>query len=291
LGGDGGDELFAGYPTLAAHRLIEYYERLVPWAMRAYMMPRLIDRMPVSFGNISFDFRVRRFLSGRGVSLQARHHRWLGAFVDEEKSTLLQDWFKPVLRDTYAQAYVHARECDAQLPLNRIIYDDMRMYLEGDILFKVDRASMAASLEVRVPFLNRDVVSYVTGLPLGLKLHWLTGKYVLKKCMEHKLPREIVRRPKKGFNMPVAYWLTRDLRDLTLDMLSEERINRQGFFNYACVKHLLDDHFAHRRDHRKLLWTLLMFQLWYEAYIERGNPSAPLDRSEYPHSAATLFSE
>jgi asparagine synthase (glutamine-hydrolysing) len=280
LGGDGGDELFAGYPTLVAHRLIEYYERLVPWTMRAYVMPQLINRMPVSFGNISFDFRVRRFLSGRGVSLQARHHRWLGAFVDEEKTALLQDWLKPVLQDTYAQAYVHARECDAQLPLNRIIYDDMKMYLEGDILFKVDRASMAASLEVRVPFLNRDVVSYVTGLPLGLKLHRLTGKYVLKKCMEHKLPHEIIRRPKKGFNMPVAYWLSSDLRDLTLDMLSEERINRQGFFDYAYVKHLLDDHFTRRRDRRKLLWTLLMFQLWYELYIERGNPSAPLGHSE-----------
>jgi asparagine synthase (glutamine-hydrolysing) len=134
---------------------------------------------------------------------------------------------------------------------------------------------MAASLEVRVPLLNREVVSYVADLPLGLKLHRLTGKYVLKKCMERGLPREIINRPKKGFNMPVAYWLTRDLRDLTLDMLGEERINRQGLFDYTYVRHLLDEHFAHRRDHRKLLWTLLIFQLWYESYIERGRPGVP----------------
>jgi asparagine synthase (glutamine-hydrolysing) len=268
LGGDGGDELLAGYPTLVAHRLIEYYERLVPRWLRASVAPQILDRMPVSFSNISFDFRVRRFLAGRGASLQARHHRWLGSFVDEEASLLLQDWLKPVLRDTYAQAYVHARECDARLPLNRLLYDDLKLYLEGDILYKVDRASMAASLEVRVPLLNREVVRFASELPLELKLHRLTTKYLLKKSVEGKLPREIIKRPKKGFNMPVAHWLTNELRDLVLDMLSEERITRQGFFNYPYVKRLLDDHFARRRDNRKLLWTLLVFQLWHDKYIE-----------------------
>ncbi|MBN1977745.1 MAG: asparagine synthase (glutamine-hydrolyzing) [Anaerolineae bacterium] len=267
LGGDGGDELFAGYPTLVAHRLIGYYERIVPWGVRAYVAPKLLDWMPVSFSNISLDFRLRRFLAGRGIPLQARHHRWLGSFFEKEKDLLLQDWIKPVLRETYAQAYAHARECDAHEELNQVLYDDIKMYLEGDILFKVDRASMATSLEVRVPLLNRDVVEYVTALPMELKLHWFTGKYLLKKSMERALPREIIRRPKKGFNMPVARWLTDDLRDLVLDMLSEEHINRQGFFRYDYVKHLLDEHFAHRQDNRKLLWTLLVFQLWYDAYV------------------------
>jgi asparagine synthase (glutamine-hydrolysing) len=224
--------------------------------------------MPVSFSNISFDFRVRRFLAGRGVSLQVRHHRWLGSFVDEESSLLLQDWLKPVLRDTYAQAYVHARECGVRVPLNQVLYDDIKMYLEGDILYKVDRASMGSSLEVRVPFLNRDMVRLVTELPLELKLHRFTTKYLLKKSMEGRLPREIIKRPKKGFNMPVAHWLTSELRDLVLDMLSEERITRQGFFNYSYVKHLLDEHFSRQRDNRKLLWTLLIFQMWYDRYIE-----------------------
>lgn len=268
LGGDGGDELFAGYPTLVAHRLIEYYERIIPWHIRAYGASKALDSMPVSFNNISLDFRARRFLSGRGVSLQARHHRWLGSFVDEEQSLLLQDWIKPVLRDTYAQAYEHARECDARLPLNQVLYDDMKMYLEGDILFKVDRASMAASLEVRVPFLNRDVVDFATELPLELKLHRLTGKYLLKKSVERMLPREIVNRPKKGFNMPVAHWLTGELRDLVLYLLSKVRVTQQGLFNYAYVERLIDEHFSRRRDNRKLLWTLLMFQLWYNKYIE-----------------------
>jgi asparagine synthase (glutamine-hydrolysing) len=142
------------------------------------------------------------------------------------------------------------------------------MYLEGDILYKVDRASMAASLEVRVPFLNREVVQFATDLPLELKLNWWTTKYLLKKSMSRRLPPEIINRPKKGFNMPVAHWLTAELRELVLEMLSEERINRQGFFNYKYVRGLLDQHFTFRRDNRKILWTLFIFQLWYERYIK-----------------------
>lgn len=268
LGGDGGDELFAGYPTLTAHRLIEYYERIVPWQVRASVAPKMLDLLPVSFNNISFDFKMRRFLAGRGVPLQVRHHRWLGSFVDEEKASLLQDWLKPVLRDTYSQVYAHARECDAHQPLNQLLYNDIKMYLEGDILYKVDRASMAASLEVRVPFLNREVVHFATDLPFELKLHGLTTKYLLKKSMGRKLPGEIINRRKKGFNMPVAHWLTTELRELVLEMLSEERISRQGFFNYAYVRELLDQHFSYRRDNRKVLWTLLIFQLWHSRYIE-----------------------
>lgn len=268
LGGDGGDELFAGYPTLVAHRLIQYYERTVPWGIRAHLAPRLLERIPVSFNNISLDFKLRRFLSGRGVPLQERHHRWLGSFVDEEKELLLQEWLKPVLRDTYTPAYLHAQECDAKLPLNQVLYSDMKLYLEGDILFKVDRASMAASLEVRVPFLNRDMVQFATTLPLELKLHRLTGKYLLRKSFRHMLPGEILKRPKKGFNMPVAHWLNGELRDLVLDMLSEECIRRHGFFEYTYIRRLLDEHFSQRRDNRKLLWTLLIFQLWYARYIE-----------------------
>ena len=272
LGGDGGDELFAGYPTLAAHRLIEYYERVVPRGIRSTLLPKALDFMPVSFNNISMDFRIRRFLAGRGVPLEVRHHRWLGSFTDEEKSGLLQGWLKPILRDTYTEAYRHTDKCDARLPLNQILYNDMKLYLEGDILYKVDRASMAASLEVRVPFLNREVVNFATRLPLELKLHRLTGKYILKKSMAPHLPGNIINRPKKGFNMPVAYWLTGELRNLAQDMLSESRLKAQGLFNPGYARRLLDDHVARRRDNRKLLWTLLVFQLWYDRYIDGQKP-------------------
>jgi asparagine synthase (glutamine-hydrolysing) len=267
LGGDGGDELFAGYPTLTAHRLIEYYERVIPWSIRTNIAPLLLNWLPVSFNNISFDFRLRRFLSGRGVPHLTRHHRWLGSFTDDEKDLLLQDWLKPVLQDTYTQVYRHIRECDAVLPLNQILYADMKMYLEGDILFKVDRASMAASLEVRVPFLNRDLVSFVSDIPFDLKLRRFSGKYLLKKSFKHMLPSEIFKRPKKGFNMPVAHWISGELRNLTLDLLSKDRLERQGLFNYSYIESLLAEHFSQKRDNRKLLWTLLVFQLWHAKYV------------------------
>ncbi len=268
LGGDGGDELFAGYPTVLSHRLIGYYERLVPWALRAYVAPRVMDHLKVSFDNISLDFRMRRFLAGRGVPLIDRHQRWLGSFVDEEKTSLLKNWVKPVLRDTYHQSYEYARYSDAKEPLNQILFNDLKTYLEGDILYKVDRASMAASLEVRVPFLNREVVHFANDLPMDLKLHNFTGKFLLKKMMKGRLPEDIIWRPKKGFNMPVAYWLSGDLKELLMDMLSESFVNRQDLFDYSYIQQITEEHFQHRKDNRKLLWTLLMFQLWYRSYIE-----------------------
>ena len=269
LGGDGGDELLAGYPTVLSHRLIGYYERLIPWAFRAYVAPRIMDSLRVSFDNISLDFRLRRFLAGRGVPLINRHQRWLGSFVDEEKSSLLQSWVKPVLRETYYQSYEYAHDCDAKEPLNQILFNDLKTYLEGDILYKVDRASMAASLEVRVPFLNREMVQFANDLPIGLKLHNFTGKFLLKKMMKGKLPDDIIQRSKKGFNMPVAYWISGDLKNLMMDMFSESFINRQNLFDFHYIQQLTEEHFQHHKDNRKLLWTLLMFQLWYQSYIEQ----------------------
>ncbi len=127
---------------------------------------------------------------------------------------------------------------------------------------------MSTSLEVRVPFLNRDLLDFGTQLPLELKLRRLTTKYLLKKSMRGILPDRVINRPKKGFNMPVAEWLTSSLKELLLDMLAEERIVRQSLFDYSYIHQLLDDHLARRRDNRKLLWTLLMFQLWYQRYVE-----------------------
>lgn len=268
LGGDGGDELFAGYPTVVSHRLIELYERTVPRFIRSSIAPYIMDRLKVSFDNISLDFRLRRFLAGRGVPMITRHQRWLGSFVDEEKKFLLQSWIHPVLRDTYHQSFEYARESDAKIPLNQILFNDLKTYLEGDILYKVDRASMAASLEVRVPFLNREVVHFANNLPLELKLHNFTGKFLLKKMMRGRLPDEIINRTKKGFNMPVAYWLSGDLKEFLMDRLSPSFINRQGLFDSTYIRQLTDDHFEHQKDNRKLLWTLLMFQTWYQHYFE-----------------------
>ncbi len=265
LGGDGGDELFAGYPTLQAHRLVDYYERLTPGIMRQRIVPWLVQHLPVSHDNFSFDFKLRRFLSGLGVPLLERHHRWLGSFTPEQKQQLLLPAY---IREngTYDVAYRHLQACQARDVINQILYCDMKLYLEGDILTKVDRASMANSLEVRVPFLNHSLVEFVTTLPHTFKLRGMTSKYLLRTCLKGRIPENLRKRGKKGFNMPVAKWLTGPLRPLVQDLFSESQIKRQGYFDSSTIHTLLHEHLTGRHDHRKLLWTLLAFQLWQEEW-------------------------
>jgi asparagine synthase (glutamine-hydrolysing) len=267
LGGDGSDELFAGYPTLTAHRIFFVYQKLFPEKFRANVFKGLARFLPTSFNNISFDFKLRRFLDGEGRPLLERHHQWLGSFTDPEKRNLFKEELHPALGDTFEQSYQHDKNCSTKNDLNRILYNDLKMYLEGDILFKVDRASMANSLEVRVPFLNKSVVAMAMSLPLDLKLNRLTGKYLLKKTMASILPDKIINRPKKGFNIPIAEWLAGDLRPLLMDLLSSARLKRQGLFNAPFIETLLKEHFSRKKDHRKLLWTLLVFQLWHQKHI------------------------
>ncbi len=266
LGGDGGDEIFAGYSTLQAHRLVEYYEYFFPGFIRHRIIPWIVDRLPVSFDNISFDFKVRRFIAGRGVPVIIRHHNWLGSFTVQQKEKLLEPWTQLKEKDTYQIAFEHQYNSQAKSALNQLLYCDIKLYLEGDILPKVDRASMANSLEVRVPFLNHTLVEYAANLPHSLKLRGLTTKYILRKAMKGKLPDNILRRGKKGFNMPVAKWITGPLRPLVEEMLSKNRLQRDGFFNPDYVQKLLKEHINGQQDHRKLIWTLLMFQLWYNRW-------------------------
>jgi asparagine synthase (glutamine-hydrolysing) len=265
LGGDGGDELFAGYPTYQAHRLVEYYEMLVPEPVRRDIMPWLIGRLPTSFDNVSFDFKLKRFISARGVPNATRHHQWLGSFTPEETRNILEPWAYVDERDVFEIVTQHQRRCEAKQAVNQLLYWDMKMYLEGDILQKVDRASMACSLEVRVPLLNHLLVEWATSVPHDLKLRGFTTKYLFRKALRRVLPPEITNRKKKGFNMPVAKWLVGPLRELVEDTLSESRLRADGLFRPKAVRTLLDEHYSRRRDNRKLIWTLLIFQLWHDA--------------------------
>lgn len=139
----------------------------------------------------------------------------------------MQPWTQLREKDTYQVAYDHVRASQAQEAVNQLLYCDLKLYLESDILPKVDRASMASSLEVRVPLLNHTLVEYVAGLPHSLKLRGVTTKYILKRVMRGRLPDTILERGKKGFNMPVAKWLTGSLRPLVMDMLYREWLKRE----------------------------------------------------------------
>ncbi len=269
LGGDGGDELFAGYPMYAGHRLSKFYDRIPTFLRRSLIEPG-VRRLPVSTKNLSFDFKARRFIAGAKYDEVARHHIWFGSFSPDELEMLLTDDAK---RASNADVYAHARhllaeECDADNTVECMQSLDTRLYLAEDILTKVDRASMAVSLEVRAPFLDPRVAEYAASLPVNYKLRGRISKYILKRASAPLLPKFVGQRSKKGFGVPVAEWLKGSLRPLARDLLSPARIRNHGLFDAAYVTRLQDEHERGLANHRKLLWTLLMFELWHESFIE-----------------------
>jgi asparagine synthase (glutamine-hydrolysing) len=269
LGGDGGDELFAGYPMYFGHHMLNIYRR-VPAFLRRGLIEPVVNHLPVKTKNLSFDYRARRFITAANYDEVARHHILFGSFTPSEQLMALSaDALGASDGDIYSAAQkITETECDADNIVERMQCLDTRFYLAEDILTKVDRASMAVSLEVRAPFLDKRVAEFAASLPVSYKLHGFTSKYILKKSVHDLLPDFVTKRGKKGFGVPVAEWLKKDLRSLARDMLSPQRIARMGLFNPAYVTRLQDEHERGAANHRKALWTLLMFELWRESFIE-----------------------
>ncbi|HKG47704.1 MAG TPA: asparagine synthase (glutamine-hydrolyzing) [Pyrinomonadaceae bacterium] len=268
LGGDGGDELFAGYPMYAGLRWAEFYKRL-PSSIRNAIIEPLVRLLPVKTKNLSFDYKALRFVTGAKYDTVARHHVWFGSFTPEEQTQVLtREALAATDGEIYAQARQMAEECDNEDLVTRLQSVDTRLYLAEDILTKVDRASMAVSLEVRAPFLDPRVAQFAASLPSSYKLRGQKTKYILKKAVKEMLPPFVTRRGKKGFGVPVAEWLKEKLRPLARDLLSPERVRRAGVFNPNYVARLQDEHERGIANHRKLLWTLLMFELWHESFVE-----------------------
>ena len=268
LGGDGGDELFAGYPMYAGLRWGEFYKRL-PLPLRQRIVEPIVRLLPVKTKNLSFDYKALRFVTGAKYDTVARHHVWFGSFTPEEQTQLLTaDALASSDGEIYAQARQFAEECDNDDAVTRMQSVDTRLYLAEDILTKVDRSSMAVSLEVRAPFLDPRVAEFAASLPANYKLRGHKTKYILKKAVHELLPPFVTKRGKKGFGVPVAEWLKEKLRPLARDLLSPERVRRAGVFNPTYVARLQDEHERGVANHRKLLWTLLMFELWHESFIE-----------------------
>jgi len=263
LGGDGGDELLAGYPTFAADRAASLYA--VPRLLNERVVIPLVDRLPVSTKDFSFDFKLKRFLRGAASPAAIRHPTWLGSFTPTEQEALLTG--------RAADPYEEQRRLFTSAPttnrVERLIYLYAKTYLQDDVLVKVDRASMACSLEVRAPFLDVELVEFLGRVPPRLKLHRFRTKELLKRAMGDLLPPGIAERPKKGFGIPVAEWLKGALREALQDELSPSRIRAQGIFEPAACQRLIAEHMTGRRDHRKPLWTLFVFQLWHRRWIER----------------------
>jgi len=274
LSGDGGDEVFGGYYTYQADKLANLYRRL-PKVLRDRLLPAMVELLPTSLEKASFDFKLKRFVQGGSLPPLAAHYSWKAYLNEEMKFELYGDGaqgngFHHELRPTVELLQSHYDAYPTADLLNRLIYVDSKIQLADDMLTKVDRMSMAHSLEVRVPLLDRQLIDFMTGLSSRHKVRGLTLKHLLKRVARKLLPSRIIDRPKAGFTVPISKWVATDLRDLAREQLSESRLRSQGFFEPKQVKRLLDLHGSGRRDFGRSIWTLLVFGLWYDRQFQRS---------------------
>jgi asparagine synthase (glutamine-hydrolysing) len=248
--------------------------------VRKGLIEPLVGLLPTSPRKVSFEFKAKRFVLGAELPPLRAHYLWNGAFTEEEKREL----YTPAMREAVSDADTLSifevpfnRYPDLD-PMSRLLYVDAKLYLADDILVKVDRASMANSLEVRVPILDQELVEFAARIPPALKIRGFIKKYIFRKATQGLLPPRTRRRGKRGFSIPISQWLRGDLKGMVMEYLSEGRIARLGLFDPRAVSRLLDDHLAERRNNSYHLWALLNFQIWHEMFVENMPPLS------YPHT-------
>jgi asparagine synthase (glutamine-hydrolysing) len=257
LSGEGGDELFGGYSTYVADRLAPRIGRAAP------LLRPLVELLPSSSGKVSFDYKAKRFVRGAHLPPVERHHAWKEIFSPEGQGRLLGTGPTSDPLDLYRARY---EETEGAQELARLQDLDLGIYLVDDLLVKTDRASMAHSLEARVPFLDPVVAELALALETKQKVRGLSKKRLLRRAVAPMLPREIVRGRKQGFSIPVAAWLRGDLEPFARDVLSPETVERQGLLRPEGVTRVLDDHVAGRDDLSRQIWGLLSLTLWFDRY-------------------------
>jgi asparagine synthase (glutamine-hydrolysing) len=272
LSGEGGDEMLAGYETYRARKIAALYARL-PRAIGAGLVPAVVSRLPVSHAKVSFDYKAKRFVTGAYLS-PAAGHLWWKTILDEDAKAALYGpgggaGLEPTAR-LFESLYAESDGAE----LDRLQYVDGLLYLPDDILVKVDRMSMAHSLESRVPFLDRAMMELSRRIPRELRLKGFTTKYLLKRAMAGRLPASVTGGKKRGFNVPMPQWLAGELRDFMRDTLSPGRVRAHGVFDPRAVERLMAEHVGLVRDHSRALWTLLVLSVWMDDVLGAGRQAA-----------------
>jgi len=259
LSGEGSDELFGGYYTYVADLLAQ---RVGPLASLA---APVANRLPTSTRRVSLDYRAKRFTAAAHLPPLERHHGWKEIFSADARAELLgrAGTFDPL--STYRARFA---ETEGHELLTRLQDVDFGLYLVDDLLTKTDRASMAWSLEARVPFMDTVVANFAFSLPAKHKVRGLQKKRLLRKAVEPLLPDEVVHGRKRGFSIPAAAWLRGELEPFARETLAPEVLRRQGYLDSAAVTRVLDEHVAGQRDNSRQLWGLLSFTLWHERHVE-----------------------
>ena len=274
LSGEGADELFGGYITYLADRMARPL-RALPGVVRSAMLGALERYLPVSDEKISLEYKLKRGIAGSGLHPDEAHFFWNGAFTPEQRRQIC-----PGSNGITPGALVARLGLDGRRVgfMNRYMLIDQHYYLPDDILYKVDRMSMAHSLEVRPPFLDHRIVEFAASLPESLKIHGFTQKYLLKELMRGKLPAAILNRKKTGFDIPTHDWFRGVLRGLLLETLSPAAVNATGIFDAGAIGALIRDHMERRINAGYQLWGLLSLFLWMKRWGIEVHPPAEAGR-------------
>jgi asparagine synthase (glutamine-hydrolysing) len=269
LSGDGGDELFAGYRMYLGEYWSQYYAK-IPLFLRDRLIAPLLNALPDARDKPSLEMvrRMKKFVRGMSIAFPDRFYGWREIFPFSMRQELLN---KPPGENLYLNLVREMVEdekdrFDGDI-INLMLYMDVKGLLPGDMLTKVDRMSMANSLEVRVPFLDHTFAEYVFQIKGHMKLKGKSRKYILMETFKDLLPPSLHRRPKWGFEMPIGAWLRNELKFLIDEYLSEHLIRKQAFFNYEIIKGLINNHMNGRQDTSWHLWNLIVFQHWYKTYF------------------------
>ena len=267
LSGEGSDELFGGYYTYVADLLAQRF------GAAASAARPLAELLPSSSRKVSFDYKAKRFTRAAHLPPLERHHGWKEIFAPDARAELTgtRSAFDPLAayRERFAGTEGHEL-------LTRLQDVDFGLYLVDDLLTKTDRASMAWSLEARVPFMDTVVANFAFSLPAKHKVRGLSKKRLLRRAVEPLLPSEVVHGRKRGFSIPAAAWLRGELEPFARETLSPGTLRRQGFFRPEAVGRLLDDHVSGREDFSRQLWSLLAFTLWHEHHVEKIDRGVPV---------------
>lgn len=264
LTGDGGDEVFAGYPTHTAFRVSRLF-RLIPRWIRANLINPLVMALPTSLERISFDYKAKRFVTGADLPFQRGHYWWKVIFDESEKQKLCTpEFLGRGLRDSFSVFDEHFRTARHAHPLNQLLYVDAKTFLLDDNLAKVDRMTMANSLEARVPLLDHELVERVAVFPPKLKSRGLQTKRILRRAVRTLLPPEIRKGTKKGFTPPLPYWIRDELRDFVFEIFAPERLRATGLLEERYCRQMLEEHLQGKKDNNRQIWTILALVCWME---------------------------
>jgi asparagine synthase (glutamine-hydrolysing) len=268
LSGDGGDELFGGYETYIADEKARQYGRVPAMLRRGVVEPWIRSLRPRATKK-GFVNKAKRFIEGLEFPGELSHTRWR-LFVGE---ALRDQLFTSNAREQMPTSVGHHivrlfRRAGARQPVSKSLYVDVKSYLVDNILTKVDRMSMGVSLESRVPLLDKELVELAFRIPDNLKVNNSDTKVLLKRVAMRHVPRHCIYRPKEGFSIPIKNWLTTQLRPMMEELLSAQRIQAEGLFDWSTVARLKAEHLAGSANHSHILWSLMVFQAWRDKWLD-----------------------